>query len=147
MVVLFFILFLGYTHLAQAQSDHQNDHIAIFKNVSGDIKILRDSRKIVPVAGTQIMKSDTVLSGPLSSAGIVFKDGTQLTVGASTEIKINEYLFHPEEAQYAFSIYMSKGSAIYSSGKIGKIAPESVSINTPRATVGVRGTRFIVKVD
>lgn len=142
-LVLLSILFLGFTPIAWAQ----NDHIALFKNVSGDIRIVRDAKEIVPVAGTQIMRSDKILSGPQSAAGIVFKDGTQLTVGSSTEIKIDQYVFQPEDAKYAFSVYLNKGSAIYSSGKIGKIAPQSVSINTPRATVGVRGTRFIVKVE
>ncbi len=125
----------------------QNDHIGIFKKVSGDIRIVRESQTIMPVAGTQLMRSDRIISGPRSSAGIVFKDGTQLTVGSSTDIQINKYLFQPEETNYAFSVYLNKGSAIYSSGKIGKISPQSVSINTPRATVGVRGTRFIVKVE
>lgn len=142
-LVLLSILFLGFTRIAWAQ----NDHIALFKNVSGDIRIVRDAKEIVPVAGTQIMRSDKILSGPKSAAGIVFKDGTQLTVGSSTEIKIDQYVFQPEDAKYAFSVYLNKGSAIYSSGKIGKVAPQSVSINTPRATVGVRGTRFIVKVE
>ena len=93
------------------------------------------------------MRLDIIVSGPDSSGGIVFKDGTQLTVGPSSEIEISRYLFRPEEAKYDFSLYLRKGTAIYSSGKLGKLAPESVSLNTPRATVGVRGTRFIVKAD
>ncbi|MHB0989723.1 MAG: FecR family protein [Burkholderiales bacterium] len=141
--VLFFILLLGLAQTARAQ----NDHIAIFKNVTGDIRIIRDEKSIAPVAGTQLLRLDKIRSGPDSTAGIVFRDGTQLTVGSSTEIKVNQYIFQPEDAKYAFSVYLKKGSAIYSSGKIGKISPQSVSINTPRATVGVRGTRFIVKVE
>ena len=93
------------------------------------------------------MRSDIIVSGPHSSGGIVFKDGTLLTVGSSTEIEITRYMFQPEEAKYDFSLYMKKGTAIYSSGKLGKLSPESVSLNTPRAAVGVRGTRFIVKTD
>ncbi len=142
-LVLFFILLLGLTQTARAQ----NDHIAIFKNVTGDIRIIRDDKTLVPVAGTQLLRLDKIQSGPDSTAGIVFRDGTQLTVGSSTEIKVNQYIFQPEDAKYAFSVYLKNGSAIYSSGKIGKISPQSVSINTPRATVGVRGTRFIVKVE
>ncbi|HET9113961.1 MAG TPA: FecR family protein [Burkholderiales bacterium] len=143
LLVLLFIPLLGFTQAAQAQ----NDHIAIFKNVSGDIRIIRDDKEIVPVAGTQLMRSDKIRSGADSTAGIVFRDGTHLTLGSSSEIKVNQYIFQPEDGKYAFSVYLDKGSAIYSSGKIGKISPQSVSINTPRATVGVRGTRFIVKVE
>jgi len=142
MAVVFFAI-LSFANVAMAQ----DEHVALFKNVSGSVKIIRDKSEIVPVAGTQIMRSDIVVSGPHSSGGIVFRDGTLLTVGSSTEIEITRYMFQPEEAKYDFSLFMKKGAAIYSSGKIGKLAPESVSLNTPRAAVGVRGTRFIVKTD
>ena len=142
MAVVFFAI-LSFANVAMAQ----DEHVALFKNVSGNVKIIRDKAEIVPVAGTQIMRSDIVVSGPHSSGGIVFRDGTLLTVGASTEIEITRYMFQPEEAKYDFSLYMKKGTAIYSSGKLGKLSPESVSLNTPRAAVGVRGTRFIIKTD
>ncbi len=143
MMAVVFIALFSFADLAMAL----DEHVAIFKNVSGNVKIIREKSDIVPVAGTQIMRSDIVVSGPHSSGGIVFRDGTLLTVGSSTEIEITRYMFQPEEAKYDFSVFMKKGTAIYSSGKIGKLAPESVSVNTPRASVGVRGTRFIVKAD
>ena len=49
--------------------------------------------------------------------------------------------------KYAFSLYLDKGPAIYESGKIGKLAPEVVKVETPKATVGVRGTRFLIETD
>lgn len=143
MFAVVFLALFSFAEVAMAQ----DEHVALFKNVSGNVKVIRDKSDIVPVAGTQLMRLDIIVSGPDSSGGIVFKDGTQLTVGPSSEIEISRYLFRPEEAKYDFSLYLRKGTAIYSSGKLGKLAPESVSLNTPRATVGVRGTRFIVKAD
>lgn len=143
MITIVFMAIFGFANIAIAQ----DDHVALFKNVSGNVKIIRDKSHLVAANGTQLMKQDIVTSGADSSAGIVFRDGTLLTVGSSTEIQISRYLFQPEEAKYDFSLYLKKGTAIYSSGKLGKLSPESVSMNTPRATVGVRGTRFIVKVD
>lgn len=143
MMAVVFIAIFSIANVAMAQ----DEHVALFKNVSGDVKIIRDNSDLVAVVGTQLMRSDIVVSGPHSSGGIVFKDGTLLTLGSSTEIEISRYMFQPEEAKYDFSLYLKKGTAIYSSGKLGKLSPESVSINTPRATVGVRGTRFIVKAD
>lgn len=142
-LTVIFILILSFAQCAVAQ----DEHVALFKNVTGDVNIIRNSMDIVAAGGTQLMRSDIVVSGPHSSGGIVFKDGTLLTVGSSTEIEISRYIFNPEEAKYDFSLYLKKGSAIYSSGKLGKLSPQSVSIKTPRATVGVRGTRFIVNAD
>ena len=132
----------GLTGLAQAQA--QDEHVALFKSVSGDVKVARAGTTLVPVAGTHIMRSDVVTSGPKSTGGIVFVDGTLLTQDASSEIEITRYVFQPETSTYDFSIYLKKGATIYSSGKLGKLSPQSVSVNPPRASGGVRGTRFLV---
>lgn len=125
----------------------QDTHVALFKSVSGDVKLVRGETTVVPVAGTPILRSDVVLSGPNSNGGIVFIDGTTLAVDASTEVEIRRYVFQPETKQYDFALYLKKGSAIYSSGKLGKMSPGSVDLSTPRAAIGVRGTRFIVSAD
>ena len=125
----------------------EDNHVAIIKNISGSVKVIRNKSELIPMPGDHLMKMDVIISGPESSAGVVFGDGTRLAIGSSAEIEISKYLFEPEKANYEFSLYLRKGEVVYSSGKIGKLAPESVSLNTPRASVGVRGTRFIIKVD
>ena len=124
-----------------------DDHVALFKNVTGSMKIARNGELLDAQPGTNLFTSDKVVSGVGASAGIVFKDGTLLTVGASTEVHVRDYVFEPKTARYEFSVYLAKGSAIYSSGKIGKLAPQSVRIDTPTATVGVRGTRFLITAE
>ncbi|MDQ6961242.1 MAG: FecR domain-containing protein [Mariprofundaceae bacterium] len=125
----------------------QEKHVAIFKDITGSIEVLRGNETLQATSGMQLLQSDKIHSYEESSAGIVFNDGTLLTLGESTDIEINLYVFKPEVQKYAFDLNVNKGQAIYSSGKIGKLSPESVDIRTPRAVVGVRGTRFIVKVD
>jgi hypothetical protein len=128
-----------------------DDHVALFKNVTGSMRIVRADAgvdKVVDaVPGATLSTTDRVISGPGSTAGIVFKDGTLVTVGPSTEIQIRDYAFEPKDSKFAFGLYLAKGQAIYSSGKIGKLSPESVKVESPTATVGVRGTRFIIKAE
>lgn len=124
-----------------------DSHIAIVKSVTGTVNITRHAQTITAIPGMQLMIADRITSDKQSSAGIIFIDGTRITVGASSEIDIRHYLFDPRASQYDFSVYLRKGESIYSSGKLGKLAPEKVKFKTPRATVGIRGTRFIVKVD
>jgi hypothetical protein len=126
-------------------ADAHDDHVALFKNVTGKVQIERNGALIAAAAGTTLFVSDRLLSGSGASAGIVFKDGTLLTLGGGSDIQVRNYVFEPAQANYAFSVYLAKGSAIYSSGKIGKLSPESVKVETPTSTVGVRGTRFIIE--
>ncbi|MCW5623947.1 MAG: FecR domain-containing protein [Burkholderiales bacterium] len=123
------------------------EHVAIFKNVSGAVNVMRGDTQIKATGGMPLHRSDTVRSAADASGGIAFKDGTLLTLGPSTELSIRDYVFEPKASQYAFSVYLARGSAIYSSGKIGKLAPDAVRVDTPRAAVGVRGTRFIVHAE
>lgn len=142
-LILLLLAISGFSEVAVAQ----DEHVAIFRNVSGGITVARDKSSLPATAGMLLLQSDIIVSGPGASAGIAFKDGTLLTVGASSEVEIRQYLFEPQNAKYGFSVYLKQGVAIYSSGKIGKLSPASVNLNTPRAAVGVRGTRFIIKTD
>ena len=123
------------------------EHVAIFKNVSGTVHVIRGDAQIKAAGGMPLYRSDTVKSATHASGGIAFKDGTLVTLGPSTELSIRDYVFEPKASHYAFSVYLARGSAIYSSGKIGKLAPDAVRVDTPRAVVGVRGTRFIVNAE
>lgn len=122
----------------------QDAHVAFLKSATGSVSVTRDQAQLPATAGMQLLKRDTVVAGPGSAAGVVFVDGTVLAVGASSELEISRYVFRPEDNQYDFAVALKKGRAVYSSGRLAKMAPGSVQVSTPRATVGVRGTRFII---
>lgn len=125
---------------------HADDaHVALIKSVSGSVKILRQSAVLDAQVGTTLQVADRLQAGQESTAAIVFLDGTLLTLGSGADVQLRDYLFEPKSSRYGFSLYLNKGSAIYASGKIGKVSPESVKIETPAATIGVRGTRFLVQ--
>ncbi len=122
------------------------DHVALIKSITGVVKITRQRAVLDATAGTTLQVADRIVTGPGASAAIVFRDGTLLTVGSGADILVRNYVFAPKDNKFAFSLYLTKGSAIYESGKIGKLSPQSVSVETPKATVGVRGTRFLIEV-
>jgi hypothetical protein len=142
-VLAIFMTIGGFNGIALAQEAH----VAIIKNISGSVKILRKERALSAIPGMQLMRRDKVISGEKANAGIIFIDGTLVTIGSSTEIEVSQYLFEPKEARYAFNLHLQKGTAIYSSGKLGKLAPDAVTLKTPRAIVGVHGTRIIIEVN
>lgn len=121
--------------------------VATFKNVSGNIDIARNDARLDAVSGMPLFVSDRIVSGTGASAGIVFNDGTQLTVGPSTDVEVRDYTFEPKQSKYEFFVYLAKGAAVYTSGMIGRFAPEVVKVATPTATIGIRGTKFIVEAD
>lgn len=131
--------------LAPLASRAADAHVALVKSVSGRVAIVQGGTTREATGGVQLRVSDRVVAAPGATAAIVFRDGTMLTLGSGADIQVRDYVFEPKSGKYAFSLYMSKGSAIYETGKIGKLAPEKVKVETPKATVGVRGTRFLVE--
>lgn len=143
---LFALALLGLQLLGSSQvTAAEEEHVALIKSVSGSVKVLRQTASLDAQAGTTLQVADRLQAGPDATAAIVFLDGTLLTLGNGADVQLRDYLFEPKSSRYGFSLYLTKGSAIYSSGKIGKVAPDTVKIETPTATIGVRGTRFLVQ--
>lgn len=124
-----------------------DSHVALVKSVSGQVTISGGHATRPATGGAQLDIADRIVAAPGATAALVFRDGTLLTLGGGADIQVRDYVFEPKVGRYAFSLYLQKGAAIYESGRIGKLAPESVKVDTPRATVGVRGTRFLVQAD
>jgi hypothetical protein len=138
------VLIVAWFSLIAMPAVADEDHAALIKSVTGVVKVTRQQQAFDATGGTTLQVSDRVVTAPDASASIVFRDGTLLTLGAGADILVRDYVFEPREGKYSFSLYLAKGSAIYESGKIGKLAPQAVKVETPTATVGVRGTRFLI---
>ncbi|EIC30433.1 MULTISPECIES: FecR family protein [Methylomicrobium] len=97
--------------------------------------------------GTPIYQGSTLTTGSDGSLGITLKDNTVMSFGPDTEVSIDDYLYKPAQDRLKLAARIAKGTLHYLSGIIAKLKPEAVSINTPTGIIGVRGTRFAVKVE
>ena len=59
---------------------------------------------------------------------------------------MKSYRFDPAREDYSFIIKMAKGSLMYISGLISKLGEQAASVETNTATIGIRGTRFLLRV-
>jgi hypothetical protein len=91
-------------------------------------------------------EDDVIITDKDSSIGIIFKDGTRLSLGAKSYIVLEKYIYEPTHKNFAFDLNMSKGKALFESGKFGKMAPKAVKFRVPKGIIGIDGTKFYVKV-
>ena len=120
--------------------------IGALRKVVGSAFIERNGERITAENGIFVKINDVIRTGKDGSLGIVFKDNTRLAIGPETELTLTRYLFEPAQNRFDFLTRIVKGTATYISGSIGKLAPDSVTIETPTATIGIRGTRLCAKV-
>ena len=142
-----FILCIMLTILLPRLAMGEKSPIGKIKTGKGIIFVIRSGVEIAVNIGDKIYQNDTIGTRRDSSVGIIFEDNTILTLGPKSEIVIDEYVFTPQEGKLSMIARMLKGTASYLSGIIGRQSPESVKFQTPDATIGIRGTKFLVKVD
>jgi hypothetical protein len=118
----------------------------IVKTVKNNACVVRNGVCFEAVPGMKIQISDVVKTGNDGGIGLIFSDDTIISMGSKSEIAIADYLFEPIEGQFSFVAKMIQGTISFISGQITKLAPESVRLETPAATIGVRGTHILVKV-
>ena len=115
--------------------------------LKGSASIVRKNRAIPARTGEKLYMMDALKTGRDGSLGVIFKDDTLLSIGPQSEIIISEFLFSPAEGKLSIVTRLLRGSAIYLTGIIGKLSPGSVRFETPAANIGIRGTKFAVKIE
>ena len=96
------------------------------------------------VAAVQSMDEAVTANGTMR---IDFVDETRVELTEQSRLVIDEFVYDPANDIGSLSIKASLGTVRYASGQIAKKYKQNVKISTPSATIGVRGTDFIMTVD
>ncbi len=136
----FFILYIVIFSL------HLFADIALIKTKKGDVRLKRSYKITLLKVGDTLREDDIIITGKDGSVGIIFKDGTRLSLGAKSYIVIEKYLFKPKNKEFAFDLNMTRGKALFESGEFGKKAPKAVKFKVPKGIIGIDGTKFYVDI-
>ena len=140
------IILLFFISLLICGSAIAGDDIAIVKHVQGDVTIKRTG-KIIPIKqGDRLQSGDILMTGENSLVGAIFHDGSILSLEEKSFLRVKEFVFKPIESKFKFNLYLEKGAALFESGKIGALSPDSFTFGIPEGTIGIRGTKFLVEV-
>ena len=123
------------------------DSVGHIQTIKGPVSILRGNNTVPAAAGVPVYLVDTIRTAKMGSVGIVLTDDTTFSLGPNSEIVIKDYLFNPKEGKFSLITRMAKGTFSYLSGMIGKLSPNSILLEIPDATIAVRGTKLLIKID
>ena len=116
------------------------------KVVSGEAVVVRDGATIPAHSGVTVYASDSLRTGDDGRVGITLADDTQVSIGPRSEVRLDSFVYEPTQGQLGLVLQFIRGTAAYVSGRIAKLAPDAVRLETPAAIVGVRGTTVAVQV-
>lgn len=123
------------------------DHIGRVKQISGTAQVERDGESAILGMNAPIFQDDRILTGEDGSVGVLFADDTRFSIGPNAETVIDSFIYDPRAGELDMAIGLARGTAAFITGRIGQFSPESVAIRSPVATIGVRGTRFVVSTE
>jgi hypothetical protein len=123
------------------------ENIGLVKVSKGSVQIQRGTEKLPAGVGASLQAADTIVTGADGSAGITFTDNSLVSVGPNSIFSIDKYSFDSTTHQGEFAGNLKQGRLAAVSGKMVKQSPESMTIRTPSAIMGVRGTEFVVQVE
>jgi len=121
--------------------------IGRIKVARGPVTVERAGVSMPAPVGMRLQAADTIRTGDDASVGITMDDDSLLSAGPNTVLRLDRYAFDPTTNQGRLDAALNKGTLSVISGRIAKQSPDAMTVRTPTAILGVRGTTFAVFVD
>jgi hypothetical protein len=118
----------------------------LVKVTSGSAVVVRDGVERPAKIGFPVFASDHLKTGADGLLGLTLKDDTRVSLGPNSELRLDHFEFAPADGRFGLVLKFVRGVAAYVSGRIAKLSPDSVRLETPAAIVGVRGTTLGIRV-
>jgi len=128
---------------AFAQQPTPAGHVKI---ATGRSFIVRQNITIPAKPGDAVFAIDTLRTEADGTIGVTMIDDTRISLGPASEVRLERYVFAPAEGGLGMVLNFVRGVAAYVSGRMAKLAPDSIRLETPAAIVGVRGTTVAIRV-
>jgi FecR protein len=132
---------------AVTESFASEDFVGKVTEQTGPTEIQRDKNSIPSEVNSTVQMNDAVVTAK-SKTRIIFKDDSLVDITEQSKLVIDNFVYDDSKTDAAkMGLKVALGTARFASGQIAKHTPESIGIETPTATVAVRGTDFTLTVD
>ncbi|HMM92170.1 VCBS domain-containing protein [Bradyrhizobium sp.] len=137
----------GHTQFAQADGSASVAPAIIghVTKLTGNATAIRNGVSIVLNQGDTVHKGDVVQSGSDSTLGITFIDGTVFGLASNARMVLNEMVYDPNGSDNKSLLSLVQGTISFVAGATAKKG--DMKVDTPVATMGIRGTAVLVEID
>jgi hypothetical protein len=117
------------------------------KVAKGRVTVDRKGEEMPARVGMLLETADVLRTGGDGSVGITMRDNSLLSAGPNSILSLEHFEFDPTTSDGRFDARLQRGTLAVVSGRIAKKSPQAMTVRTPAALLGVRGTEFVVSVD
>jgi len=137
---LIIVAVMLFSALASGQATAQ-DAIGAVTRIQGEASGTRGGSTRALGLNAPVFLNDVVSTGDGSRLEVTFADDTRLTLGGGTKLTLDTYVFNPAVGRRTIRFGII-GALRFLSGQLSKLAISRVSVKTPVAVIGIRGTEF-----
>ncbi|MEO6841518.1 MAG: VCBS domain-containing protein [Bradyrhizobium sp.] len=113
--------------------------------LTGTATAIRNGVSIILNQGDNIDKGDVLQSGADSTLGVTFIDGTVFGLSSNARMVVNEMIYDPNGSNNSSLLSLVAGTISFVAGETAKHG--DMKVDTPVATMGIRGTAVLVEID
>jgi len=130
--------------LALSQALPVAAEIGQIKTSKGQVTVERAGQVLPGAVGLRLEAADTLKTGADGAVGITMRDNALLSAGPNSILALQRFEFDPTSQVGRFDAQLQRGTLAVMSGRIAKQSPDAMTVRTPSAQLGVRGTDFVV---
>jgi len=114
---------------------------AVISSAKGEVRVANSA----VIEGQRVFSGSTITLGPNSQAVLKFDDNSQVALNENTTFKISDFRYRAAEPGGDRAVFdLLRGAFRYITGVIGGRSRSAVAMRIPQATIGIRGTDFMV---
>lgn len=122
-----------------------NDAIGQVTAVEGSASVVRSNAQPIALAkDAEIFMNDVVQTGPNGTLSITFDDETTFNLSAGTRVTVDEFIYEQSRKKNSAAFNVARGTVAFVASQVAKTG--DMTIATPTATMGIRGTTGLVEV-
>jgi hypothetical protein len=113
----------------------------------GSGQIVREAGEILDLQDIPAIELNDTAETTNGRMLIEFLDEAELSLTEHTKVYIDKVYYDPDPSKSKMAMRMAMGTARFASGRLGMVNKSNIDIQTPTASIAVRGTDFTTTID
>ena len=112
------------------------------ETMSGEVTATRaDGTTVTLTPGVEVFMGDVIATGESAAVGFVFLDESAFSLGGDGRMVLDEMTYDPVTTEGSSAFSVLQGVFVFVSGEIAANNPDGMTVRTPVASIGIRGTK------
>lgn len=110
--------------------------------VQGHVEAVEGTQARTLSVGATVERGEVLRTGDRARLEFRLADGTQVVLGEGAEMVVDAFAYDAQARTGNAQLRLIQGAFLLDSGAIAKLPGRPLSVRTPMASIGLRGTRF-----